>query len=107
MGHTLRYDKDIERIFLLNLKSELKNFVVVNAQVRLITSYHSSNGVLVEESTTLVNTAHFTGNSAKWTFPQPITTITFARIKNIFVNPNLGREGFYSKEELFELYSCN
>ena len=95
----------MKRIFLLNLKSELKNFVVVDAQVRLITSYHSSNGVLVEESTTLVNTAHFTGNSAKWTFPQSITT--FARIKNIFVNPNLGREGFYSKEELFELNSCN
>ena len=95
----------MERIFLLNLKSELKNFVVVDAQVRLDTT-HISNGVLIERLTRLVNHAHFTGNSAKWTFPQ-LTTITFARINNIFVNPNLGREGLYSKEELFELNSCN
>ena len=97
----------MERIFLLNLKSELKNFVVVDAQVHLETNYHSSNGVLLERSIQLVNIAHFTGNSAKWTFPQTITIINFARIKNIFVNPNLGREGLYSKEELFELNSCN
>ena len=96
----------MERIFLLNLKSELKNFVIVDAQVRLVTTHHA-NGVLLEESTTLINAALFTGNSAKWTFPQSITTITFARIMNIFVNPNLGREGLYSKEELFELNSCN
>ena len=96
----------MKRIFLLNLKSELKNFVVVDAQVRQENNYYS-NGVMIERSTTLVNFAHFTGNSAKWTFPQPITTITFARIKNIFVNPNLGREGLYSKEKLFELNSCN
>ena len=95
----------MERIFLLNLKSELKNFVVVDAQVRLDTT-HKSNGVLIERLTRLVNHAHFTGNSAKWTFPQ-FTTITLARIKNIFVNPNLGREGLYSKEELVELNSCN
>ena len=94
----------MKRIFLLNLKSELKNFVVVDAQVRQENNYYS-NGVMIERSTTLVNTAHFTGNSAKWTFPPSITT--FARIKNIFVNPNLGREGLYSKEELFELNSCN
>ena len=85
----------MERIFLLNLKSELKNFVVVDAQVRQENNYYS-NGVMIERSTTLVNTAHFTGNSAKWTFPQPINT--FARITNIFVNPNLGREGLYSKK---------
>ena len=88
----------MERIFLLNLKSELKNFVVVDAQIRQTISYENLNGVLIEESTTLVNTANFTGNSVKWTFPQTITTITFARITNIFVNPNLGREGLYSKK---------
>ena len=94
----------MEKIFFFNLKSELKNFVVVDAQILLDTTFHS-NGVLIERSARLVNTAHFTGNSAKWTFPPSITT--FARIKNIFVNPNLGREGLYSKEELFELNSCN
>ena len=66
MGHTLRYETNMERIFLLNLKSELKNFVVVDAQIRQTISYENLNGVLIEESTTLVNTANFTGNSVKW-----------------------------------------
>ena len=107
MGHTLRYEKDMKRIFSLNLKFELKNFVVVNAKIRQYRSYYSPNGIMVEQSMQLINTANLTGNSIKWTFPQTISIITFARVKNIFVNPNLGKEGLYSKEEMFELNSYN
>ena len=105
----------MERIFLLNVKSELENFVVVqHAQSRVETSNYSPNGVMIEQFIQFRNFAHLTGNSAKWTFPNftslPfhfISLINFARIKNIFVNPNFGKEGLYSTEKLFELNSCN
>ena len=98
----------MERIFLLNVKSELENFVVVqHAQSRVETSNYSPNGVMIEQFIQFRNFAHLTRNSAKWTFPNVISQIKFARIKNIFVNPNFGKEGLYSTEKLFELNSCN
>ena len=55
----------MERIFFFNLKSELKNFVVVDAQSR--------SG----------NFAHINENSAKWTTPGAISHIIFGIVINL------------------------
>ena len=72
----------MERILLLNVKSELKNFVVVDAQSR--------SG----------NFAHINENSAKWTTPGAISHIIFGHINNIYVHPNLGKDGLNSRKIL-------
>ena len=71
----------MESIFLLNLKYELENFVVVDAQSR--------SG----------NFAHINENSAKWTFPSAISHIKFGRIHTIYIHPDLGKDGLDSKKE--------
>ena len=80
LGHSLRYEKDMERIFFFNLKSELKNFVVVDAQSR--------SG----------NFAHINENSAKWTTRGAISHIKFCHINNIYVHPKLGKDGLNSRK---------
>ena len=71
----------MEKIFFFNLKFELKNFVVVDAQ-----------------SIFGRNFAHIDENSAKWTTPGAISHIGFAHINNIYVHPNLGKDGLNSKK---------
>ena len=80
MGHSLRYEKDMEKIFFFNLKSELKNFVVVDAQSR------SGNFTYIKK------------NYAKWTTTGAISHIKFGQIHNIFVHPNLGKDGLDSRK---------
>ena len=70
----------MEKIFFFNLKSELKNFVVVDAQ--------SLSG----------NFAHIDENFIKWTTPGAISHIKFGHINNIYVHPALGKGGLASKE---------
>ena len=70
----------MERILFLNVKSELKNFGVVDAQSR------SGNFTYIEE------------NSAKWTTTGAISHIRFGHINNIYVNPNLGKDGLDSRK---------
>ena len=82
LRYTLRHEKDMERIFFFNLKSGLKNFVVVDAQSR--------SG----------NFAHINENSAKWTTPGAISHIIFGHINNIYVHPNLGTDGLNSRKIL-------
>ena len=70
----------MEKIFSFNLKSELKNIVLVDAQS------HSRNFTHIDE------------NSAKWTTPGAISHIMFGHINNIYVHPNLGKDGVNSKK---------
>ena len=72
----------MEKIFFFNLKSELQNFVVVDAQ--------SLSG----------NFTHIDENSAKWTTPGAISYILFGHINNIYVHPALGKGGLSCKNSL-------
>ena len=70
----------MERLFFSNVKSELKNFVVVDAMSR------SGNFTYIKE------------NSAKWTTTGSISHIRVGHINNIYVNPNLGKDGLDSRK---------
>ena len=53
-----------------------------------------------------VNHRYFhTGDYAIWNFARTFLGIRFARIKNLFVNPDFGKEGLHSNKSL-ELH-CN
>ena len=70
----------MERLFFSNVKSELKNFVVVDAMSR------SGNFTYIKE------------NSAKWTTTGAISHIKFGHISDIYVHPNLGKDGLDSRK---------
>ena len=73
----------MERLFFSNVKSELKNFVVVDAMSR------SGNFTYIKDRKE---------NSAKWTTTGAISHIKFGHIHNIFVHPNLGKDGLDSRK---------
>ena len=71
----------MEKIFFSNLKYELENIVLVDGQ-----------------SQSFRNFTHIDENSAKWTTPGAISHIMFGHINNIYVHPNLGKNGLNSKK---------
>ena len=74
-----------------DLKSEIDKFVIVDPD--LVTNrYLNARNFLI-------------WNYATWHFAETFLGIKFARIKNLFVNPDFGKEGLHSNESL-ELH-CN
>ena len=71
-----------------DLKSEIDKFVVVDVLVGPFNNYFQ------------------TENYAIWNFTRTFMGIKFAQIKNLFVNPDFGKEGLHSKNYSLEYY-CN
>ena len=69
-------DNIMDRI--LNSKSEIDKFVVIGPDFRNHRYFH-------------------TGDYAIWNFARTFLGIRFARIKNLFVNPDFGKAGLHSK----------
>ena len=61
-----------------DLKSEINQYVVVDPHFK----YKLTNWKM--------------GDDSKWNFKEDVRGIYFSHIKNIFVNPDLGREGLHS-----------
>ena len=70
-----------------DLKSEIDKFVVVDPD--------------------FVTDRYFqTGDYAIWNFARTFLGIRFAQIKNLFVNPDFGKQGLHSKDNSLEPH-CN
>ena len=75
-----------------DLKSEIDKFVIVDPD--LVTNrYLNARNFLI-------------WNYATWHFAETFLGIKFARIKNLFVNPDFGKQGLHSKNYSLEPH-CN
>ena len=89
------HDTVMERILSgKDFKSKLENFVVVGKRSYLERYFQTG---------TVLGSTLFTGTYAKWYFPWTLFSVNFAHMKNIFVNPDFGKEGLHSKKKHFEL----
>ena len=69
-----------------DLKSKIEKFVIVNSADLGFSHFENK------------------GSYARWNFHRTISTLKFGHIKNVYVNPDLGKEGIHSNKDHFELY---